>query len=486
MQARFCVKVYGMKARAYLLPLMGISFLLCACSSVAPVTSSPEFTSSETSHSSEVLSQEDSSASEASSVASSSAESSKQQSHASDSLPVIEPDSRWNVNFEERGEAFMVTLGKLIRSSGGTASKDAAIRIGAKAAAYPNENSSTFIPFYHAPDGAEVARQSDCNREHTWPDSRGGSLFENDPVMLRPTLTSDNSARGNFFYGLGGADNREWDPASLGYEASRGECARVILYCATAYHSYGISLSNNAGDATSLYTMGVLSTLLRWNRDYQPTAWEKTVNDRYDAMGYRRNPFVDHPEYAEYIYDDFGLRPTDDTEWYDKVTSASNLDGKQVAIVSEDPRKNGYYMMGDKAKSPSIPWYITCSSVRYENDKVASDTGMTFFTFAKGSDGKFDIKNSKGEYLYGYSSTNQSGGLNYAVTFADDEADLKSIVTSATSYSTALSNISNRWRIGISPSGYATFTTGSIYLECFNGSFCGYQSEPRLKPMLFA
>ena len=59
----------------------------------------------------------------------------------------------------------------------------------------------------------------------------GGNLIENDPLVIRPSLKSENSARGNKNYALSGG----WDPASCGYEGARGESARVILYAATRY-----------------------------------------------------------------------------------------------------------------------------------------------------------------------------------------------------------------------------------------------------------
>ena len=133
-------------------------------------------------------------------------------------------------------------------------------------------------------------------------------MIETDPIVIRPTLSKDNSDRSNYFYGLGGKSKKEWDPASCGYEGARGESARIILYAATRYASKGLSLSNNPSDGTGLRTMGTLKTLLEWNNKYQPTDFEKTVNDRYAKMGYARNPFVDCPYFANYIYDESGYR----------------------------------------------------------------------------------------------------------------------------------------------------------------------------------
>ena len=38
------------------------------------------------------------------------------------------------------------------------------------------------------------------NREHVWPDSRGGFLVEKDPHCIRPTIKDENGARGNSFF----------------------------------------------------------------------------------------------------------------------------------------------------------------------------------------------------------------------------------------------------------------------------------------------
>ncbi|MCR5348630.1 MAG: endonuclease [Bacilli bacterium] len=367
----------------------------------------------------------------------------------------------------------MDSLGSLILSSGGTASYGSAIRIGAKAAAYPNENSSTFIPFYRAPNDENKTTSSSCNREHTWPKSRGGDLFENDPVMVRPTLKSDNSGRENYFYDLGTAENRMFDPASYGYEASRGECARLIFYCVTAYHSLGVSLSNNPKDASNLHTMGTLKTLLKWNKDYEPSEFEKTVNDRYDKMGYRRNPFVDHPEYIDYIYDAEGLITTSDTTWHEQFTDYSSLDGKTLAIISQDPKNAGYFMMGDKAKGVSIPWYISCSKVRYEDGRICSDSDVTYFTFSEKESGKYTITNVSGQRLYGYEN-----GSYRSIGFGTKTSDITAMSSGAT-------NITDLWTITPSSSG-VDIVAGSVYLECYDSSFCGYRSAPSLKPMLFA
>ena len=257
------------------------------------------------------------------SVPSSSSQSQPSQSTSSSS-PVVDPFG-WNVDFSEYGKTFQSTLASLIeamkpKTAPYNGSSSDCLHVGAKAAAYPNANSSTFIPFYHEPASSQTTTIGNCNREHTWPKSRGGNLIETDPLLIRPTLTKDNSSRGNNFYGIG---SQQWDPAVCGYEGARGESARIILYAATRYASKGLSLSNNPADSTSSKTMGTLSKLVEWNNKYPPTDFERTVNERYYKMGFARNPFVDCPEYVNYIYTTTGYR-----------TSAYTPDnGEEMAIT---------------------------------------------------------------------------------------------------------------------------------------------------------
>ena len=53
--------------------------------------------------------------------------------------------------------------------------------------------------------------------------------------------------------------------------------------------------------------MGTLKTLLEWNKNYAPTNIEIQVNNYLSKNGYGRNPFVDHPEYANRIWNKSGI-----------------------------------------------------------------------------------------------------------------------------------------------------------------------------------
>ena len=139
------------------------------------------------------------------------------------------------------------------------------------------------------------------NREHTWPNSRGGNLVEDDILMTRPTIEEENSDRGNSAYVTGmNSDSLGWDPvtafaAGIGnYQSIRGECARIIFYCMTASNS----LVLNDETKNNKNNMGKLTDLIEWACENPVNDREKRRNVGAEYKQGNRNAFVDHPEYA--------------------------------------------------------------------------------------------------------------------------------------------------------------------------------------------
>ncbi|XP_038879110.1 extracellular ribonuclease-like isoform X2 [Benincasa hispida] len=158
------------------------------------------------------------------------------------------------------------------------------------------------------------------NREHLWPRSyglrRGPSLT--DLHNIHPADTNVNLSRGNKYFGecqvnspecLKPAykeaasdtetDKEKWAPP----KRVRGDIARAVMYMAVCY-GFHLSDSPNKGNKE----MGLVSTLLKWNEGDPPSREEKLRNDRIcEFYQHNRNPFVDHPEYAELIWKQMSL-----------------------------------------------------------------------------------------------------------------------------------------------------------------------------------
>ncbi|TKY54494.1 Extracellular ribonuclease [Spatholobus suberectus] len=162
------------------------------------------------------------------------------------------------------------------------------------------------------------------NREHLWPRSYGltnGPSFT-DLHNIRPADINVNSSRGNKYYGecitsstkcLRPAnkeaaldtetDKERWTPPMQ----VRGDIARALMYMAVCYgfQQPGGSPGLRLSDAPNVENreMGLLSTLLKWNEVDPPSREEKLRNERICKFYQRnRNPFVDHPEYANLIW----------------------------------------------------------------------------------------------------------------------------------------------------------------------------------------
>ena len=149
---------------------------------------------------------------------------------------------------------------------------------------------------------------SSWNREHVWPNARGGKYVEDDAHMVRPASTSINSERGSKGYSLSAYDPGQY----VSYY--RGAAARIIFYSAIADTNLKI-IDNplNYDGSNPPNSMGSLSEMLKWNLEYQPNDTSFTGADdlarrtelnrneqiQNSAVGQgNRNPFIDHPEYA--------------------------------------------------------------------------------------------------------------------------------------------------------------------------------------------
>lgn len=154
------------------------------------------------------------------------------------------------------------------------------------------------------------------NREHVWAKSHGDFGTATGPGTdvhhLRPTDVTVNSARGNKDFDRGGTQSTEapgnytdadsWEPRN----AVKGDVARMIMYMAVRYEGgdgfADLEMNDLVNNGAAPY-MGKMSVLLEWHRIDPPDTFEQRRNQRiYERWQGNRNPFVDHPEYADAIW----------------------------------------------------------------------------------------------------------------------------------------------------------------------------------------
>ncbi|MGI6787371.1 MAG: endonuclease I family protein [Acholeplasmataceae bacterium] len=153
-------------------------------------------------------------------------------------------------------------------------------------------------------------------REHVWPRSRLGlpdSGFNNstrdqrsDPHNLRAIIRSTNASRSNRYFTSGSGikgytvGTNEYYPGN----DHRGDVARILLYMAVRYKNILslVETPNNYSYTPEGAQMGRLSLLLKWHEIDPVDEFELNRNEVIFEYQGNRNPFIDHPELFERIY----------------------------------------------------------------------------------------------------------------------------------------------------------------------------------------
>jgi len=158
------------------------------------------------------------------------------------------------------------------------------------------------------------------NREHTWPKSHGfkkeSMTAYTDLHHLRPSYRIINERRGNLDFDTVSSpvitlkNNKVGKQAFEPADDAKGAVARMMMYMDVRYDGNDVSnvpnlmLVDQTETAKDSPLMGKLCTLLQWHNDYPVSARERERNNRiYERQG-NRNPFIDHPEFAQSIYGD--------------------------------------------------------------------------------------------------------------------------------------------------------------------------------------
>jgi len=194
---------------------------------------------------------------------------------------------------------------------------------------------------------------SNYNREHVWPNSLG---FTNDGGSNYPysdchhlflSDVSYNSARDSKAFRSCPSACTEWDTvgndgqggAGGGYPGDsnwtsgngpsgawetwtgrRGDLARAMFYMDVRYEGgihgltgasepdliltddAGLISGSQSGSNLPVAYMGELSVLLQWHLDDPVDDWERNRNDAIYGYQGNRNPFIDHPEWVDCIF----------------------------------------------------------------------------------------------------------------------------------------------------------------------------------------
>lgn len=193
------------------------------------------------------------------------------------------------------------------------------------------------------------------NREHMYPQSRGGyangtSTTPDGIDIWTPTGPDDilaghgdahhiraedgpvNSSRNNKDYGeyLGPTGNvGSW----------RGDAARGVFYMAVRYN--GLAVVNGNPPNTTLGQLGDLALLLQWNHSDPSDDFEMNRNNYIYTWQINRNPFIDYPDLADYIW---GTHAGD--AWFAALATTTFSDAN--VVVYPNPAQDYFVLSGIK------------------------------------------------------------------------------------------------------------------------------------------
>ena len=248
------------------------------------------------------------------------------------------------------------------------------------------------------------------NREHIFPQSRGGFSIPEDDFAdginfwvstsadslvhgvadahhIRAENGQENSSRGNKNFG-----NVTTTTTYSGYTGNfgswKGDVARALFYMGVRFN--GLNLVN--GDPAELSgtapsgNIGDLATLLTWNTQDPADDFEMNRNNVVYNWQMNRNPFIDYPLLADYIYGaNFGQ------PWF-ATLSSTTFDADAIKVYP-NPTTDYIVVSGLTGSSKAEIYNVT--------GQLVQETNFTNET-------RVDLSLSAGIYLVKVSNENQS------------------------------------------------------------------------------
>ncbi len=235
--------------------------------------------------------------------------------------------------------------------------------------------------------------EGDCyNKEHVIPQSAFGdaSPMRNDGHQVVPTDGRVNGFRSNYPYGVAGTlvnqsgiSNPTMNGSKLGnnlnsgYSAGytgivfepidefKGDIARIYFYFATRYQNQVASWSAYAmfdGSSDKVLADPFLNILMTWHLNDPVSQKEIDRNNAVFSHQNNRNPFIDHPEFAQLIWN-----PEPDTEapsiptnlvvtneYPTSISLAWDPSTDNIAVASYDIFVDGTYNSNSTTNSATV------------------------------------------------------------------------------------------------------------------------------------
>ena len=246
--------------------------------------------------------------------------------------------------------------------------------------------------------------EGDCyNREHIIPQSvfNKNAPMVSDAHSITPTDGKVNGLRSAFPHGIVAiASKTTLNGSKLGssgvsgysgtvfepIDEFKGDIARMYFYFATRYQNtvsgYSFDMFNNTSD--QVFTTAFLNMLLTWHAQDPVNAREIARNNAIYARQNNRNPFIDHPEYAQAIWNPVAdiLAPTAPTNLAVTGTTSSTVSlswsaaTDNIAVTSYDIYMDGVFKTSVSSSNLTATITGLSASTAYSFYVVAKDAAV--------------------------------------------------------------------------------------------------------------
>ena len=294
--------------------------------------------------------------------------------------------------------------------------------------------------YYFTGNGSAVGGM---NKEHVAPQSwwTGGTgrPVGNDLIQVIPSDATANNRKGNYPLGVvdgaasysnprmktGRDKNNDWvfEPC----DEYKGDFARIFFYVATCYPDESwqsrsdVNVSFKKEDYPTLKS-DILPMLLEWHNNDPVCEWEITRNDRVFKVQGNRNPFIDYPSLANYIW---GEKNTTDFD----LSRAILYSFDETEITPPEP----------ELEVPFCEWDMLAMELTLSQAEIIEDN-----IFTTNSDGDITFTSSdevvatvdEDGVVYGHSAGTavitgttaqtdkyKSGSASYTLTITEDPVD---------------------------------------------------------------
>lgn len=353
-------------------------------------------------------------------------------------------------------------------------------------------------------DGSFGSSTGTTNREHVWPKNNGQAFpaeseAGSDAHHLRPVESALNSTRNNNSFGevpqttanivkengSKSYDNPCYLANGLFYPGVgyRGATARILMYLQTRWgDEYDLYFVLGAGNNK---TIGDIEDLMKWHIEEPPTEAEKTRNEVVYGIQGNRNPFIDHPEYAEMIYcydgEDYNDELQNVVETYGSYLDGdtpgdSTIEPEEVVISqsSVDMVKGETFKLEANVypagASSSLSWTSSSPSVATVNNGVVTAVGAGTTTITATSTADSALKDTVTITVKAVASLEVTGSPIKTEYSAGDTFNPAGLTVNATYTDGSTATISNEdcsWLDG--STSQETLAQGSTSVICSYG-----------------